>query len=42
MLRNILLIGGNCLFLNFVQRLEKDVRLLAPDEYEVFITLPEE
>nr|CAB3219971.1 actin-related protein 6-like [Phallusia mammillata] len=40
LLRNILLIGGNCLFPNFKERLEHDVRELAPDEQEIFIILP--
>lgn len=38
--KNIILTGGNCLFPGFVERVYQDVRSMAPDEYEVNITLP--
>jgi len=39
---NILLTGGSCLFPGFRERLESDVRSLAPDDYDVRVILPEE
>lgn len=38
---NIVVTGGCSLFPNFQKRLLKDIRKLAPDEYEVNVTLPE-
>ncbi|CAH1396441.1 unnamed protein product [Nezara viridula] len=38
--KNIILTGGCALFPGFKERLYKDVRASAPDEYEVHITLP--
>ncbi|CAF3966894.1 unnamed protein product [Adineta steineri] len=39
---NILLIGGNCLFPNFKQRLENELRSMIKDDYPLRITLPED
>nr|XP_054774762.1 actin-related protein 6-like [Lytechinus pictus] len=39
--RNIVLTGGNCSFPGFKERVEKDVRSLAPVEYGVQVTLPQ-
>ncbi|CAF1178760.1 unnamed protein product [Adineta ricciae] len=39
---NILLIGGNCLFPNFKQRLENELRSMVKDDYPIRITLPED
>uniref|UniRef100_H2YY43 Actin-related protein 6 n=1 Tax=Ciona savignyi TaxID=51511 RepID=H2YY43_CIOSA len=41
MLRNIVLTGGSCKFLNFKQRLEEDLRRLAPDHLDICLTMPE-
>merc|ERR1712136_27422 len=41
LLRNILLIGGNFFFPNIKERVEYDLRRLAPDDLEVHTTLPE-
>ncbi|XP_788458.3 actin-related protein 6 [Strongylocentrotus purpuratus] len=38
--RNIVLTGGNCAFPGVKERVEKDVRSLAPVEYDVQVTLP--
>ena len=38
---NIVVTGGCSLFPNFQKRLLQDVRILAPDEYDVRVTLPE-
>ncbi|XP_071500299.1 actin-related protein 6-like [Diadema antillarum] len=38
--QNIVLTGGNCLFPGFRERVESDVRSLAPVEYKVQVTLP--
>jgi actin-related protein 6 len=37
--KNILLIGGSCSLLNFKERVEKDVRTMAPAECEVRINM---
>lgn len=37
--KNILLIGGSCNIANFKERVEKDVRTMAPAECDVRITL---
>ena len=39
--KNIVLTGGCALFPGFKERLYKDIRASAPDEYEVNITLPQ-
>ena len=38
---NIIITGGNALFPGFEERLLSDVRKLAPDDYEVSVTVPE-
>lgn len=38
---NIIVTGGNALFSGFEERLLSDVRKLAPDDYEVSVTVPE-
>ena len=38
--KNIILTGGNCLFPNFRERVERDVRELAPNLMEVSVKLP--
>jgi len=38
---NILLTGGNCLFPNFKERLENELRSMIKDDYPLRITLPE-
>ncbi|CAF1055948.1 unnamed protein product [Rotaria sordida] len=38
---NILLTGGNCLFPNFKERLENELRSMIKDDYPIRITLPE-
>lgn len=38
---NIVLTGGSTLFPGFVSRLERELRPLAPCEYDVHVTLPE-
>lgn len=38
---NIIVTGGNALFSGFEERLLSDVRKLAPDDYEVNVTVPE-
>ncbi|XP_041352519.1 actin-related protein 6-like isoform X2 [Gigantopelta aegis] len=40
MLANIILTGGNCHIPGFKERVYADVRSLAPDEYDVHVTLP--
>jgi len=40
--RNILLTGGNVLFPGFKERLEKEIRMLAPHMMEVNVRLPED
>jgi len=37
---NILLLGGNCLFPNFKQRLEAELRLLVPADHTINIVTP--
>lgn len=37
--KNVLLIGGSCNLPNFAERVEKDVRTMAPAEFEVRISL---
>lgn len=37
--KNVLLIGGSCNLPNFKERVEKDVRTMAPAECDVRITL---
>ncbi|PIK59741.1 putative actin-related protein 6 [Apostichopus japonicus] len=39
--KNIILTGGNSLFPGFKERVERDVRAMAPLDYEVKVTLPE-
>lgn len=39
--KNILLTGGNSLFPGFKERVERDVRAMAPLNYDVRVTLPE-
>ncbi|KAG9293851.1 hypothetical protein G9A89_019189 [Geosiphon pyriformis] len=39
---NIVLIGGNCLFSGYKERIEKDLRVLAPSQYEVRVGMPED
>lgn len=39
--KNIVVTGGSALFPGFKERLYKDVRADAPDEFDVNITLPE-
>ncbi|RLN51800.1 hypothetical protein BBJ29_002452 [Phytophthora kernoviae] len=39
---NILLVGGNTKFKNFRQRLERDLRPLVPDEFEIGLHTPPE
>ncbi|UYV77131.1 ACTR6 [Cordylochernes scorpioides] len=41
LLSNIVLTGGCCSFPGFKERLETDVRALAPDIYEIQVTLPD-
>lgn len=38
---NIIVTGGNALFSGFEERLLSDVRKLAPDDYELNVTVPE-
>ncbi|CAF1238902.1 unnamed protein product, partial [Didymodactylos carnosus] len=38
---NILLTGGNCLFPNFKERLELDLRSMIQDDYPINVILPE-
>lgn len=38
---NIIVTGGNALFSGFEERLLSDVRKLAPDDYELSVTVPE-
>jgi len=38
---NILLTGGNCLFPNFKERLENELRSMVKDDYPIRITMPE-
>ncbi|CAH1798890.1 unnamed protein product [Owenia fusiformis] len=38
---NIVLTGGNCLIPGFKERVENDVRSLAPDDYDIKIFCPE-
>lgn len=40
--KNILLIGGSCNIPNFKERVEKDVRTMAPAECEVHVSLASE
>uniref|UniRef100_F6TKA5 Actin-related protein 6 n=1 Tax=Ciona intestinalis TaxID=7719 RepID=F6TKA5_CIOIN len=40
MLRNIVLTGGSCKFPNFKERLEREIRCLAPDHLDIYVTLP--
>lgn len=39
--RNIILTGGSCLFKNFKERVESEVRSLAPSAYQVRISMSE-
>ncbi|CAG8712241.1 4372_t:CDS:10 [Racocetra persica] len=39
---NIVLVGGNSLFAGYKERIEKDLRVLAPSEFEVKVGMPEE
>jgi len=38
---NIIVTGGNGCFPGFEERLTKEVRALAPDEFDVSVTVPE-
>ncbi len=40
--RNIVLTGGNAALTNFKERVEREVRALAPDVYDVIVRLPED
>lgn len=42
MYRNVLLTGGNALVPGFAQRLERELRSLAPSQYEVRVFFPED
>lgn len=42
LLANIVLTGGSCKFPGFRERVFKDVRSLAPEEYEINVYLPDE
>ncbi|RIB07902.1 actin-like protein ARP6 [Gigaspora rosea] len=39
---NIVLVGGNSLFSGYKERVEKDLRVLAPSEFEVKVGIPED
>ncbi|CAG8792863.1 11632_t:CDS:10, partial [Dentiscutata erythropus] len=39
---NIVLVGGNSLFSGYKERVEKDLRVLAPSEFEVKVGMPED
>ncbi|CAG8443738.1 3405_t:CDS:10 [Scutellospora calospora] len=39
---NIVLVGGNSLFSGYKERVEKDLRILAPSEFEVKVEMPED
>ncbi|CAJ0891456.1 6940_t:CDS:10, partial [Entrophospora sp. SA101] len=38
---NVLLVGGNSLFSGYKERIEKDLRVLAPSDYEIKIGIPD-
>ncbi|CAJ0631565.1 11718_t:CDS:10 [Entrophospora sp. SA101] len=38
---NVLLVGGNSLFAGYKERIEKDLRVLAPSDYEIKIGIPD-
>lgn len=40
--RNILLTGGNACLPNFKERIQREIRALAPDAYDVNVRLPED
>ncbi|XP_058807177.1 actin-related protein 6 isoform X2 [Phymastichus coffea] len=42
LLANIILTGGSVLFPGFKERIETDIRSLAPDEYEINVHLPDD
>ncbi|XP_055840640.1 actin-related protein 6 [Episyrphus balteatus] len=42
LLKNIIVIGGSCLFPGFLTRLQKDLEKLAPDYYDIQVTIPKD
>lgn len=38
---NVLLVGGCACFPGFQERLQKELRAMAPEEYDVRVTVPE-
>ena len=40
--KNILLTGGNAMFPGYKERVESDVRSMAPAQYEVSVTKPDQ